>query len=68
MPGHEIGAWERSEPGSGPVPVYDTLEDKAIKNGWRRDSPPAAFSEYADPFMTPVFATLPSLPYEAEEG
>jgi len=40
----EISAWERSEPGTGPTPVYDDPnKDKAIKQGWRRDSPPAAF-------------------------
>lgn len=40
----DTSAWERSEPGSGPTPVYNEPEkDKAIKNGWRRDSPPPAF-------------------------
>jgi len=33
-----------SEGGSGPAPVYaDTDEDKAIKNGWRRETPPIAY-------------------------
>lgn len=37
-------AWERSQPGSGPTPKYpDPSSDKAIVNGWRYDSPPAAF-------------------------
>jgi hypothetical protein len=37
-------AEQLSEGGSGPAPVYaDTQEDKAIKNGWRLDSPPIAY-------------------------
>lgn len=34
-----------SEPGSGPAPVYLDVEreDKAVRNGWRRDSPPIAY-------------------------
>lgn len=37
-------AWEHSEPGSGPTPVYTESDtDKAIKSGSRRDSPPAAY-------------------------
>jgi hypothetical protein len=37
----ENQAWNRSEPGTGPDPVYyDPGIDRAIKNGWRRDTPP----------------------------
>jgi len=60
-------AWEMSEPGTGPMPVYQSPEkDKDIANGWRRESPLAAYSEYADPFMNPIFITLPELPWESE--
>lgn len=39
-------AWEHSPPGTGPIPVYPNLQkDKAVANGWRRDSPPAAFED-----------------------
>lgn len=42
----DIVAWEKSPPGSGPTPVYpDLSQDKAVKNGWRYPSPPAAFEE-----------------------
>lgn len=42
----ETVAWEMSEPGTGPTPVYQNPElDKAIAQGWRRDSPPAAFAQ-----------------------
>lgn len=63
---NEIAAWEHSEPGTGPMPVYgDAAQDKAIKNGWRVESWPAAYPGYEDPFFTPVsFST--ELPYEAE--
>jgi len=38
-------AWEHSEPGSGPTPVYsDPNKDKSIKSGSRIDSPPAAYN------------------------
>lgn len=54
----ETVAWERSEPGTGPTPVYeDVTQDKAIMQGWRRDSPPAAFVEVV---------TTVELPYETE--
>jgi hypothetical protein len=33
-------AYGRSEPGTGPTPVFDDPGDNlAIKNGWRRDPP-----------------------------
>jgi len=36
-----------SEPGTGPSPAYLDVEreDKAVRNGWRRDSPPIAYPE-----------------------
>lgn len=65
MPVSESTAWGHSEPGTGPVPEYQNPErDKAIAGGWRRESPQAAFPEYYDPFMTPIFITMPSIPYE----
>lgn len=62
----ETIAWEHSEPGSGPTPVYDD-PDKAEANGWRLDSPPAAFK---DPFLERFVDLIVPLPYEAdrEEG
>lgn len=61
----ESVAWEMSEPGTGPIPVYQEPEkDKDIAGGWRRDSPPAAYPEYEDPFMRPVFITMARIPYE----
>jgi hypothetical protein len=42
----ETVAWERSEPGTGPIPAYeDPSKDKSIATGSRRDSPPIAFEE-----------------------
>lgn len=67
MPVAETVAWEHSEPGTGPAPVYQNPEnDKAIKNGWRVDPWPAAYPGYEDPFLYPV-ETQFNLPYEAEE-
>jgi hypothetical protein len=66
MPVADTVAWEHSEPGTGPIPNYQNPEsDRAIAGGWRRDSPPAAFPEYADPFMKPVFITMLAIPYES---
>lgn len=68
MPSAEHLLLARQEPGSGIVEYDDIDTDKAIKGGWRRDSPPAAFPETQDPFLNPVFVTMASIPYEAEEG
>lgn len=39
----ETIAWEHSEPGTGPTPVYTEADkDKAIKSGSRIDTPPIA--------------------------
>ena len=65
MPGPEHAAWERSEPGTGPTPVYDDVEDKAIVGGWRVDSPPAAFPEYQDPFLKPVKVIFADIQFES---
>jgi len=42
----ESAAWEHSEPGTGPIPVYsDPEKDKSIKTGSRRDTPPIAYPQ-----------------------
>lgn len=44
MPVSEISALERAQPGTGMIQKLQRPEtDLAVKNGWRRDSPPAAF-------------------------
>lgn len=45
MPVNEISALERSQPGTGGViaKLQRPEDDLAVKGGWRRDSPPAAF-------------------------
>jgi len=58
----------RAEPDTGFVVYEDNDTDLAIVTGSRRDSPPVAFPEFADPFLNPVFVTLASIPFEAEEG
>lgn len=46
----ETIAWEHSEPGTGPIPRYQPPEDddRAVKSGSRRDSPPVAYQESSD--------------------
>lgn len=47
-------AWEMSEPGTGPTPNYQNPElDKAIKEGWRYPSPPAAFAQISTTVQLP---------------
>jgi hypothetical protein len=41
------------------------MQDKAIKNGWRIDSPPAAWPEYQDPFLSPVKVIFADIPFES---
>lgn len=54
MPVADTVRWEHSEPGTGPTPVNMSPEsDKAIKNGWRLGSPPAAKEGHEDPFVDP---------------
>lgn len=45
MPIPESTALGRSQPGTGGIiPKYQNPEnDRAVKGGWRRDSPPASF-------------------------
>lgn len=64
MPVADHTRWEYSEPGTGVPFDQSPQDDKAIKGGWRRDSPLAAYPEYEDPFMTPIFITMASVPYE----
>lgn len=40
----ENRAYERSEPGTGPKPVYQP-PTKDVVNGWRRETPPIAKEE-----------------------
>jgi hypothetical protein len=68
MPSAEHLLQARQEPDTGIVVYDDADSDIAIVTGSRRDSPPTAFSEYADPFLNPVFVTLAAIPFEAEEG
>jgi len=68
MPGPEHAYWERAEPGSGSGAVYDDFEDKAIKNGWRVDSPPAAYPQFQDPFLEPVEVTFNAISYETRSA
>lgn len=64
MPVADHVAYETATPGVMAPNFQNPEKDKAIAGGWRRESPPAAFPEYADPFMKPVFITLASIPYE----
>jgi len=68
MPGPEHAYWGRSEPGTGSAPIYDDVEDKAVKNGWRVDSPPAAYPQGYDPFLEPVEVVFNEIPFETREG
>jgi hypothetical protein len=54
MPGPDTSAWGRSEPGTGPIPVYDERKDLAIETRSRIDTPPIV--EFPNETLEEIYA------------